>query len=142
VFLASSVDVAKSVGELVCSWPAYADEDIEDIHDGGVALGSFPQHRSVLGEVLLDHLDHEFFRELLVLITIFAARADDVAYQDEDCCRVEVDEVFEGFEDVVRGVWVADLGELLQDGLRVLVEDVGGRKVRSWFWFLNAPDAK
>ncbi len=38
VFLA--VDVAKVIGEVACSWPDDADEDVEDVHGCGVAGGA------------------------------------------------------------------------------------------------------
>ena len=38
VFLA--VDVAKVIGEVACSWPNDADEDVEDVHGCGVAGGA------------------------------------------------------------------------------------------------------
>ena len=126
MFLA--VDVAKVIGEVVCSWPADADEDVEDVHECGVAVGALAQQRSVPCKVLLDHVHHERFCELFILIAVLAPCAHNVTCEDEHACRVNGDEVHECFEDLMRGVWVSDVRELREYGLGVLVEDVGWQK--------------
>jgi hypothetical protein len=98
-----SVNVAESIRELMCSRPTDSDEDVQDIHEGGLKFGSFSQHVAVLGKVLLDHAKHKSFRERFVLIAVFTSGAHNVAGQDQDLSWIEVNEVFEGFEDIMRG---------------------------------------
>lgn len=106
------------------SWPADADEDVEDVHECGMTVGAFPQQWSVLRQILFDHVHHEFFCELFVLIAVLAARARNATCENEHPCWVNGDEMHESLEDLMRRVWVSDIRELGEYGLGVLVEDI------------------
>lgn len=136
--LSLSIDFAEPVGKLVCAGPTDTDEDVKDVHERGVAIGALTKNRAVLRQVSRDNIDYESLAEGFVLIAVFAAGAYDVAREDKSPGRVSGDEVLEGVEDLMCGVWVTDTCQLRQYRLGVRVEDIGGQEQglpASWISF-------
>jgi len=107
-----SVDLTKSIRELVCSRPTHAHERVENVHECSVAIGALSQKVSVFCQVLSDHVSYQCFCHRLVLISVLAAAAHDFARQDKNARWVGSDEVHERFEDIMRDVWVPDVSEV------------------------------